>query len=108
MILYDKIISDNFYWHNITESCKNFIKECTLCTSKNKSTILLPSINQIICEYPRELYVIDITTIPNEYTENEESQLYLLSIIDHFSKYAYNYIIKKKDQKTVLEKIKIL
>ena len=30
----------------------------------------------------------------------------MLSIIDHFSKYAYNYIIKKKDQKTVLEKIK--
>lgn len=36
-ILHDKIIDDGYYWNNITESCKNFIKECNICVGKNKS-----------------------------------------------------------------------
>ena len=69
------------------KSCKNFIKDCTLCNTKNKNSILPPPSNQIICEYPKELYVIDITTMPKELNENEEDQLYMLSIIDHLANF---------------------
>ena len=53
---------------------------------------------------PKELYVIDLTEIPKEFKEDNE-KIYIISIIDHFSKFAKNFVIDKKDQNTVLEKI---
>ena len=103
-ILHDKIISQGYYWNNITDSGKNFIKECNICVSNNKSTFLPPPCNQIISTKPRELYLIDIPEVLNEIKENDKNKIYLLSILDHFSKYAKNYIIQKKDKKTVLKK----
>ena len=104
-ILHDKIISEGYYWNNITDTCKSFINGCTICNNKNKSTLLPPPTNQIICKKPRELYLIDITEVPHELNDNAKKKIYLLSILDHFSKYAKNYIINKKDDKTVIKKI---
>ena len=53
---------------------------------------------------PKELYVIDLTEVPKEFKEDNE-KIYIISIIDHFSKFAKNFVIDKKDQNTVLEKI---
>ena len=39
-IFHDKIISEENYWNNITDSCKTYIKECNIYTSKNKTTLL--------------------------------------------------------------------
>ena len=66
-----------------------------------------PPCNQILCKKPKEFYVIDITDLPHEYSNNKKEKTYLLSIIDHFSKFAENFIINNKDKKTVLNKIKI-
>ena len=106
-ILHDKIINEGFYWNNINESCKDYIKNCNICISKNKNIFLPPPCNQILCKKPKELYVIDITDLPHEYSNNKKEKTYLLSIIDHFSKFAENFIINNKDKKTVLNKIKI-
>lgn len=43
--------------------------------------------------------------MPHELYDNDKKKIYLLSILDHFSKYSKNYIINKKDDKTVLKKI---
>jgi hypothetical protein len=67
---------------------------------------LPPPTNQILCDKPKELYLIDITEIPTEFLNDDKDKLYLLSIIDHFSKFACNYIIKNKEKKTVLNNIK--
>ena len=66
---------------------------------------LPPPCNQILCNKPRELYVIDITEVPHELYNNEEKKFYLLSIFEHFTKFASNYIIRKKNDKTILKKI---
>ena len=50
---------------------------------------------------------MDIADIPHEYSNNNNEKMYLLSIIDHFSKFAENFLINNKDKKTVLNKIKI-
>ena len=63
---------------------------------KNKSNILPPPTNQILCDKPRELYVIDITEVPIELYNNINEKIYLLSILDHFSKFAYNMVYLKK------------
>ena len=79
-ILHDKIISEGYYWNNITDTCKAFIKECTICTNKNKGTLLPPPCNLIICQKPRESYLIDITEVPHELNDNAKTKIYLLSI----------------------------
>ena len=107
LILHDKIISDGFYWNGITNTCKNFVANCIICQTKNKSLTLPPPSNQILCKYPRELYVCDLTEVSEIYLGLNNKKAYLLSIIDHFSKLANNYIIFNKDQKTVLNKIKL-
>ena len=52
---------------------------------------------------PKELYVIDLTEIPKEFKEDNE-KIYIISIIDHFSKFAKNFVIDKKDWNTKIKK----
>lgn len=105
-ILHDKILSEGFYFNNITLSCNDFIKNCELCSVKNKSNFIPPLSNQIICSKPRELYLIDITELPKQFNNIHNNKIYLITMIDHFSKYAGTYSINNKEQNTVLNKIK--
>jgi hypothetical protein len=73
---------------------------------KNKTNFLPLPCNQIICQRPKELYVIDITYLHKELTNNKIDSLYLLSVIEHFTKFEKNYIIFNKNENTVLSKIK--
>ena len=85
--------------------CVNYIKKCTICNMKNKGLFIPQPTNQILCESPKELYVIDLIAIPIELLNNNTEPIYLLSIIDHFSKFANNYILPNKEHKTVISKI---
>ena len=78
LILHEKIIKDGYYWNDITISCKEFIKKCDICFMKNKTTFLPPPSNQIICEEPKELYLIDITDIPHEFIEKKKQIIYII------------------------------
>ena len=104
--MHDKIINEGYYWNNLNKSCGSYIKNCKICLSKNKNNFIPPPCNQILCDKPKELYVMDITDIPHNLTNNHNEKLYLLSIIDHFSKNAENFILTKKNQNTVMNKIK--
>ena len=53
------------------------------------------------------VYVIDTTELPHEFNDKKNNKIYLLSLIDHFSKYAENFLINKKDETTVINKIKL-
>ena len=65
LILNYKIIKENFYWNNLVESCKEYIKNCNICTTKNKALFFPPPCHQIICNMPKELYVIDLHRFQN-------------------------------------------
>ena len=59
-----------------------------------------PPSNQIICKYLRELYVCDIAEIPKDMITNSNSkEKYLLSTVDHFSKFQVIIYLKIKMQK---------
>ena len=75
---------------------KNYINNCIICKTKNKSLILSQPRNQIICSYPKEFYVIDLTELPAIYLGCIKTKVYLLSVIYHFSKLGDNYIIYNK------------
>ena len=86
---------------------KVLLQNCIICQSKNKSLIIPPPSNQIIYNYPKELYVFDLSELPVIYLGVIKNKVYLLSIIDHFSKLTDNYFICSNEQKTVLNKIKL-
>ena len=93
-ILFNKIILEGFYTKALIDRCKDYIKNCSNCVSKNKTKFLSLPTNQILFEKPKELYVIGLTLIPKELTNNNDNFVYLFSLIDNFSKFAGNYIIK--------------
>lgn len=52
-------------------SCKLFIKECGLCKTRNRRNFIAPHLNQIIYQKPRELFVIDLASIPYEFCNDK-------------------------------------
>ena len=48
---------------------------------------------QIITHYSKERYVVDITEMPDEFN-NDNKCIYLLNLIEHFSKFWMSYIIQ--------------
>ena len=74
---------------------------------KNKSSFLPPPSNQILCFKPKKLYLIDLTELPEQFSNNNNAgKLYLVTCIDHFSKYTGTYLINNKEQNTVLKNIR--
>ena len=49
LILYYKIIKENFYWNNLVDSYKEYIQNCNICTTKYKALFFPPPCHQIIC-----------------------------------------------------------
>lgn len=78
MSLYNKNTSDGYFWNSLLHNCKLYIKNCKLCQTKNKTTFPPP--------HPKELYVIDLAELPNILKKKLNKKLYLLSIVEHFSK----------------------
>jgi len=55
----------------------------------NKSSFIPPHLHQILCSKPKELYLIELTEFPVQFSNNnDKSKLYSVTFIDHFSKYA--------------------
>ena len=52
---------------------------------KNRAYLIPLPTNQILCNYPNELYVMDLTTLPSPLINNKnDDSYYLLSIIEPF------------------------
>ena len=82
------------------------VKNCVSCSGKNKTKIKREPSKQIITYYPRQRYIMDITELPIE-LKLSSKYIYLLNIIDHFSKYGMSYLIENKEANTIFEKVKI-
>ena len=63
-------------------------------------------IKQIIDEAPHYRYQACIWYLDNKLKKNTQYEYYL-DIIDHFSKWAYSYLLLDKSMKLVLSKIKL-
>ena len=60
---------------------------------------------QILAFYPKQRYIMDITGISNELKLNSK-YLYLINIIDHFSKYVMFYALENKEGNIILKNLK--
>ena len=65
-----------------------------------------PANNPIITNKPLEKIQIDITYLSKDLISKKNNAKYLLTIIDHFSKYGEVYILKSKNGDVVLGQLK--
>ena len=99
------IIRYGYYFNNIYRLCREYIENCYICSQNRKNHYKKPAIIQIIPEWPRDTYQKDITVLPSNLRTDDNAH-YLLSIIDQFSKFGYNYILQYKTADKVLGKFK--
>lgn len=105
MYLAKDILSSGYYFCNIYRKWKFYTSNCVVCIQNKKNNFKKPEVIQIIPNGPKDTYQIDLTEIPEE-IRFEEGERYLLSIIDVFSKFGYNYILNTKKAEIVLGYIK--
>ena len=105
LILVNDIINAGFYCNNLYRLSRNYIKECIICCQNKKNIFKKPSQVNIFSNNPKDIYQMDITQIPELLRTNKDAN-YLLTIIDHFSRYAYAYILKYKNAESVLVNFK--
>ena len=76
---------------------------------KNKKTFNREPSGQIITNYPKQRFAIDLTVLPEEFIDvgSNKGLKYLFNIIDHFSKFGISYLIRDKKALTVLKKLKL-
>ena len=103
-LMYDKIVNnltDRFYWPTMRMDLREFIKNCDLCQktthAKHKQIAHLQPILPI---RPLELVTSDIM---GPLKETPRKNKYVLSIIDHFTKFVQLYAIENIEAKTVAQ-----
>lgn len=73
--------------------------------STKKNIFKKPAIIQIIPQGPKDTYQIDITEIP-DLLQSDDNCKYILTIIDHFSKFGNAYILSNKKADRILGHVK--
>ena len=89
----------HWYWPNIFSDCEDFVNKCIKCrmhkTHKKKRIVKF-----IRTKRPYERYQVDLVEISKELNMKDKFP-YILTCIDHFSKYAWAIPIKNKEAITV-------
>ena len=93
-----------FYWPNIKKIIAWYIKQCEKCEifktpKENSRTPLQPIVSHRILE----LLVIDFI---GPISISRQDNRYILSMIDHFSKYAVTFATSRQDTQTVISCLK--
>ena len=100
------IIENGYYWEGYSQDIINFMKSCPICHPQRIHKKINMPIKQIIDEGPHYRYQADIWYLDKELKNNTQYE-YCLDIVDHFSKWAYSYLLVDKSMSLVLSKIKL-
>ena len=99
-------MEDNYDWVGIKKDVENYIKKCVECAkmktiekSKREKSIT------ILSHGPKDRYVADLWYLP-EYLKGHSNYLYVLDIIDHFSKFCNSYLLNTKEKYEIFTHIK--
>ena len=94
-------ISELFYWPCWRKIVSNFISQCITCEKFKPSKVDTRAYLQpIVTQRPWELIEIDFV---GPMPETVQGNKYILSVVDHFSKYAVAYATPRQDSKTVVD-----
>ncbi len=94
-----------FYWPNLRRNVKEFVKECLVCQQIKAGSTLqqqwqeLPPVNQ-----PLERVSIDLT----ELGSGSLSHKYVLTVIDHFSRFVNLFHMAKRTADNVVKHLEMV
>ena len=100
---YQNILKNGWYWYGMVSDINNFIKLCPICNISNKFKKLKVAKKIIIENGPHYLYIADLWQLQKDISE-DTGYKYILDIVDHFSKWYYEYLLKSKDRRRSLKK----
>lgn len=100
-----KIIESGFFWAGYTNTVQSFIENCGKCHSDNHMLKIEKKPKIITSNGPHIRYQGDIWYLPEDLKKGTP-YLYILDLIDHFSKWMYSFLLKNKEANLVLAKIK--
>ncbi len=99
-------MEDNYDWVGIKKDVENYIKKCVECAkmktiekSKREKSIT------ILSHGPKDRYVADLWYL-SEYLKGHSNYLYVLDIIDHFSKFCNSYLLNTKEKYEIFTHIR--
>ena len=102
---WEKVKETGYRWENLEESARSLYFDWEICGArgvKPKKYIALKHINS---SYPKERFQVDMVYL-SDMLINSPDERYLLSIVDHFSKYGWVVVLPNKKSKTVLKAIR--
>ena len=92
---------ESFYWPNSRQIVAEHIRKCMECEKfKPPKLNTQAKLQPIITQRPLELLELDFV---GPLTVTQKGNRYILSVIDHFSKYAVTFATARQDSKTVIE-----
>ena len=93
------IIKEGFFWNTIRKDCDDFRANCVTCNTfsqRNKRIGITP----IISDFPMQRLHMDLL----EFT-TELKAVYVLNLVDHFSKYAWSFFDGKKEGEEINDNV---
>lgn len=103
--LVDLITFNYFYWSNIYQDCKEYIKSCLICSETSNNNFRIPKIDGLQANYPNEIIQMDLSDLPDSIKKDKKimnKKLKLAVIIDNLSKFTYAELIDSKSAKDIL------
>ncbi|RCN42221.1 integrase core domain protein [Ancylostoma caninum] len=91
------MLSKEFFWETMRKDVLQWADECKNCILHNQKSEMTPPLKPILTTKPYEMIGIDILEMGLTSSGNR----YILSVIDHFTKYGGAYPVDSKSAETV-------
>ncbi|EYC18252.1 hypothetical protein Y032_0028g1760 [Ancylostoma ceylanicum] len=89
------------YWPDMVKDVHKWTKQCQTCFVSNPQKAIVPPLKPILTVRPYEIIGVDLLELGRTTSGNR----YVVSIIDHFSKFAAAYPVPDKSAETVAKAI---
>ncbi|VDO24210.1 unnamed protein product, partial [Heligmosomoides polygyrus] len=90
-------LSRRVFWETMSRDVTKWAQECRSCLCYNRRQAMTPPLKPIVTTKPYELVGVDIL----EMGPTSDGNRYILSVVDHFTKFGGAYAIPSKDAATV-------
>ena len=91
-------VARRYYWPRLGPMVKEYNRRCRRCAERRAGGFKVPQVKTVEARKPWELVSIDIVgPLPESMAGNR----YVLTLIDHFTRFADGIAVKRKDAQTV-------
>jgi len=105
-----KIKQFQLSWSGVNHDIRALVRSCKQCINQSRlKPCYIPKV--IEPTWPLNRIVADLWTIPKRYLDAlapHQNHRYILTCIDHFSKYKWCFLIPNKEAVTILERLEVV